>query len=125
MSGSKLSFSITSVPFDENYRPAQDTRITTNFANLARGESRQENLRNTLRMIDSRFNELAHWDNPDGDRYSVELDIISVGVNIDGEGDSDEFPLIEILETSIVDRQTGGRIDGHRGKQLLLLCAGL
>jgi Domain of unknown function (DUF1852) len=114
----KLSFSVTSVCFDENYRPAENTRITTNFANLARGENRRENLRNTLRMIDSRFNELAYWDNPDGDRWSVELDIISVGVNIDGEGDSDDFPLIEILETSIFDRQAGGRIAGIVGNNL-------
>lgn len=47
-------FTITSVPFDEDYRPSENTRITTNFANLARGEKRQENLRNVMRMIDSR-----------------------------------------------------------------------
>jgi radical SAM superfamily enzyme YgiQ (UPF0313 family) len=29
-------------------------------------------------MIDNRFNALAHWDNPEGDRYAVELTIISV-----------------------------------------------
>ena len=34
--------------FDENYNPSENTRTTTNFANLARGEKRQENLRNTL-----------------------------------------------------------------------------
>lgn len=33
--------------FDENYNPSENTRTTTNFANLARGEKRQENLRNT------------------------------------------------------------------------------
>ena len=71
-----FTFGIKSIAFDENYHPSDNTRITTNFANLARGTSRQENLRNTLRMIDNRFNELAHWDNPKGDRYSVELDII-------------------------------------------------
>lgn len=69
MSKSAFTFSIKSIAFDEDYRPADNTRITTNFANLARGESRQENLRNTLRMIDNRFNSLAHWDNPRGDRY--------------------------------------------------------
>ena len=74
----EFTFSIKSISFDENYHPAENTRITTNFANLARGASRQENLRNTLRMIDNRFNTLAHWDNPKGNRYSVELEIISV-----------------------------------------------
>lgn len=29
------SFQIKSIPFDENYHPSTDTRLTTNFANLA------------------------------------------------------------------------------------------
>lgn len=52
------SFQIKSIPFDENYHPSTDTRLTTNFANLARGDNRQENLRNVLRMINNRFNDL-------------------------------------------------------------------
>ena len=106
-------FSIKSIVFDENYHPSDSTRLTTNFANLARGERRQENLRNTLKMIDSRFNNLAHWDNPKADRYSVELEIISVALNIDAEGDN--IPLIEILKPNILDKKTGERIDGIAG----------
>ena len=67
----EFTFTIKSISFDENYNPSENTRITTNFANLARGEKRQDNLRNTLVMIDNRFNSLAHWDNPKADRYSV------------------------------------------------------
>ncbi len=78
--GTKLTFSIRSLRFDEHYQPSEQTRLTTNFANLARGERRQQNLRNTLAMINQRFNSLAHWDNPSGDRYSVELEIISVDI---------------------------------------------
>ncbi|WP_219117833.1 DUF1852 domain-containing protein [Janthinobacterium sp. UMAB-56] len=106
-------FSIKSIVFDEHYHPADNTRLTTNFANLARGNSRQENLRNTLRMIDNRFNNLAHWDNPNGDRYSVELEIISVELNIDVKGSN--IPLIEILKPTIIDKKTGERIDGIAG----------
>ncbi|WP_207888647.1 putative oxygenase MesX, partial [Pseudomonas sp. 30_B] len=90
-----FTFTIKSSTFDENYNPSENTRITTNFANLARGENRQENLRNTLKMIDNRFNTLAHWDNPKGDRYGVELEIISVEMNIDAEGKTTAFPAIE------------------------------
>ena len=107
MTNSGFTFTISSIPFDEDYRPADATRITTNFANLARGESRQENLRNTLRMIDNRFNSLAHWDNPTGNRYSVSLRIISVSLHVDGQEDVDGFPIIEILETAIIDKATG------------------
>jgi hypothetical protein len=110
-----FAFSIHRLAFDEDYRPADNSRITTNFANLARGESRRDNLRNTLRMIDNRFNSLAHWDNPRGDRYAVELEIISVEMQIHAQGSEDAFPLIEILQTNIVDRKTGERSQGIVG----------
>ncbi|HSX51827.1 MAG TPA: DUF1852 domain-containing protein [Cellvibrio sp.] len=110
-----FTFTIKSICFDENYRPSDNTRITTNFANLARGTSRQENLRNTLKMINNRFNALAHWDNPKGDRYSVELEIISVEMNIDAEKNGSALPLIEILKTNILDHQTNERIAGIVG----------
>lgn len=108
-----FSFTITSGRFDENYNPSENTRITTNFANLARGDNRQENLRNTLVMIDNRFNSLACWDNPKGERYAVELDIISVEMNIESSGKT--FPAIEILKTSIIDKKTNQRIEGITG----------
>ncbi len=66
-------------------------------------------------MIDNRFNALAHWDNPKGDRYSVELEIISVEMDIDTEGNGDTFPTIEILKTNIVDHKTNKRIEGIVG----------
>ena len=89
-----FTFTIKRIGFDEHYHPADSTRLTTNFANLARGESRQENLRNTLNMMNNRFNDLAHWDNPNGDRYSVEVEIVSADVDIEGNGEA--FPVIEM-----------------------------
>ncbi|MGD4318028.1 DUF1852 family protein, partial [Xanthomonas citri pv. citri] len=89
------------------------TRLTTNFANLARGEHRKQNLRNTLQMINHRFNDLAHWDNVTGDRYQVELEIVSAHLEIVGTKDS--FPAIEILKTVIFDTHTQQRIDGIVG----------
>ena len=115
MANSDFTFDIKRTALDEDYRPADNTRITTNFANLARGDSRRENLRNTLRMIDNRFNSLAHWDNPKSDRYAVELEIISAELNIGAETDRDTFPLIEILKTVIIDKVTGERFDGIVG----------
>ena len=108
-----FSFTIKRVCFDEDYRPSNNTRVTTNFANLARGEYRKANLRNALAMIDNRFNALASWDNPAGNRYSVELEIISVDIDIDGSGQT--FPTIEMLQTYIVDKQTNERINGNVG----------
>ncbi|MCG9581113.1 DUF1852 domain-containing protein [Vibrio tubiashii] len=109
----EFTFSIKSLSLDENYSPSDSTRITTNFANLARGESRQQNLRNALNMIDNNFNALAHWDNPNGDRYSVELEIVSVDMDI--EAGAESFPSIEVLKTYIVDHKTNERIEGIVG----------
>lgn len=112
---SEFTFRITTTRFDEDYSPSADSRITTNFANLARGEHRQENLRNALTMIDRRFNDLARWDNPEGDRYTLELEIVSVAVQFDDDGADREFPLLEVLDIVIVDRLTGARIPGIVG----------
>lgn len=108
-----FTFSINNTCLDENYQPSNNSRITTNFANLARGNSRQQNLRNALTMIDNSFNALAHWDNPTGSRYRVELEIISVDIDVAGNGQA--FPSIEILKTNIVDSKTNERIEGIVG----------
>ncbi len=105
--------SIKSIRFDEHYEPANNTRLTTNFANLARGESRQENLRRTIAMINTRFNSLATVDNPKADRYSLEIDIISAEIDIKGNGQT--FPFIEMLKSTIIDHQTGEHIEGMIG----------
>lgn len=109
----QFTFSVSSIGFDENYRPADNTRTTTNFANLARGDSREENLRNALKMINNSFNALAHWDNPKADRYSVELEIVSVEIKLDNNAEA--FPSIEVLKTYIVDHRTGERTEGIVG----------
>ncbi|WP_349975290.1 DUF1852 domain-containing protein [Pseudomonas sp. WHRI 8519] len=111
----EFAFALKSIRFDEHYQPSDNTRTTTNFANLARGASRQENLRNTLKMIDNRFNALAHWDNPNADRYAVELEIISVEMNIGAVRSTHALPLIEVLKTTVVDRHTNERIAGMVG----------
>lgn len=108
-------FEIKRFRFDENYHPSDRTRLTTNFANLARGESRQENLRNVLRMIDNRFNDLAHWDNANRDRYTLELEIVSVEMDLTFAGKSGSFPLIEVLYTTIIDKNANKRIEGLAG----------
>lgn len=110
-----FTFSFTTTRFDEDYSPSESSRITTNFANLARGEHRRQNLRNALTMINRRFNDLAHWDNPTRDRYTVELDIVSVQLEFTAEGTDRQFPLLEVLDTQIVDRRTGIRHHGIVG----------
>lgn len=113
MTPETFTFKIESLRFDESYAPAGSTRLTTNFANLARGAHRKQNLSNALRMIDNRFNDLAQWDNPEADRYAVALDIISVGMDLGGSGPA--FPAIEVLKTTIHDKKTDTQIEGLVG----------
>lgn len=108
-----FTFTLKRLRFDEEYCPSENTRLTTNFANLARGKQRRENLRNTLTMINNRFNALAQWDNPQRNRYAVELDIISADIDVEGNGNS--FPSIEVLHAQILDNKTQQRIDGMVG----------
>lgn len=108
-----IEFKFNSTDFDENYVPQNSSRATTNFANLARGENRKNNLCNTIKMINNRFNTLANWDNPDKNRYSVELEIVSVDIKLDVSKET--FPSIEILKTYIVDHKLGKRTEGIVG----------
>lgn len=109
----ELLFKIKRIPFDEHYQPSDSTRLTTNFANLARGENRQQNLRKAIAMINNRFNSLADWDNPTGNRYAVELEIISVDIDI--ERNNNDFPIIEVLKTSVLDTLHNKRYEGIVG----------
>ena len=110
-----FTFSISTTRFDENYSPSENSRTTTNFANLARGEHRQQNLRRTLSTINHRFNDLARRDNPNRDRYSVDLEIISADLQFRADDANHRFPLIEVLDIRIDDHLTGDRLPGIVG----------
>ncbi|MGL3200019.1 MULTISPECIES: putative oxygenase MesX [Curtobacterium] len=116
-----LTFGITRTRFDEDYSPSDSSRLTTNFANLARGEHRQQNLRNALSLINGRLNELADAaessaaSSATGARYRVELDIVSVSMEFVDEGAAERFPLLEMLDVTIVDQHTGERHQGILG----------
>lgn len=64
------------------------------FAKVAK--NCKENLQNVIAMIDKRFNDLANWDNPTNDRYSVKLEIVSI--DIDMEGKRYFFPALDRLK---------------------------
>lgn len=108
---SDFSFSIKRIAFNENYKPADSTRLTTNFANLARGDHRKQNLKNALTMMNNRLNDLVYWDNPNADRYELLLDIVSAELHLQGQ----DFPTMEILQPTIVDKKTNKHIKGIAG----------
>ncbi len=91
----------------------QKTRVLPRTLRIWRAGKSSAELTQYLKMIDNRFNSLAYWDNPKGDLYSVELEIISVDMSIKGQ--NGVFPVIEILQTAILDKKIGERIDGIVG----------
>jgi hypothetical protein len=110
-----LTFALTTQRFDEDYQPCPATRLTTNFANLARGATAKANLRRALAMIDNRFNALAYWDNRTGERYRLELDIVTVELALEYGDKIARFPMVELLESTLLDTATGQRIPGILG----------
>lgn len=106
-----FTFAIKRIQFDEDYTPADSTRLTTNFANLARGENRKQNLKNAITMMNNRLNDLADWDNPTADRYAIELDIITAELHLQGK----DFATMEVLQPTIIDKKHGKRIKGIVG----------
>ncbi|MCZ4521603.1 DUF1852 family protein [Rhodococcus ruber] len=109
------TFSIRTTRFDEDYTPSTNSRHTTNFANLARGENGRRNLRSAMTMMHTRLNELVQDDDPRGDRYLLELDIISVDLHLESVGADAAFPVMEVLDVGIVDTATGTRTKGIVG----------
>lgn len=111
----EITFSLSRTAFTEDYSPSDSSRATTNFANLAKGERRKANLQRTLRMMNNRLNALADWDNAAADRYALELDIISVSMSLGETGPINALPLIEFLDTRVIDRKKNIRINGMTG----------
>jgi hypothetical protein len=105
----------STTPLDENFLPAQSSRLTTNFANLARGPHRQTHLRQVLGDINLRLRELmplAGYANAD---YEIDLQILSFFGSFEA---GTPFPLYEMLEATIVDPGTGSRLPGAIGHNL-------
>ena len=87
----QFTYTIKRTLFDENYNPSGKCAYYNQLCYLARGENRQENLRNTLAMINNRFNNLAHWDNPKGDRYAVRAGNYFSRMKFNATGDTFQY----------------------------------
>ena len=110
-----FTFSITTTRFDEDYSPSESSRITTNFANLARGELRQQNLRNALAMIRPPIQRPCGLGQPEpGPLHRRARDRLRRAAVRRG-GQDQEFPLFEVLDIQIVDRRNGVRHHGIVG----------
>jgi hypothetical protein len=100
--GFKLNKIIT--PYNIDYVPSSRSRLTTNFANLARGKDRKRNLQGLFNMIDNRINSLLPKDNDEANRYQVHLEIITVLLSF-SDNNKQSFPITEMLKIEVEDRR--------------------
>lgn len=99
-----LEFYLKQIPYNVNYKPTQLTRMTTNYANLARGELRQSNIKSVLKIINTKLNKILRQNSSTQERYEIDLFINQIAVRLNS---NDEwFPLIEMLGANIIDKNS-------------------
>jgi hypothetical protein len=99
-----LELKLDSTPFDADYVPASGTRLTTNFANLAKDPvGRSERIGITLGKMQERF-DLLLGASGDASRHRLGLEIVTISIRFAEAGDW--FPMTEMLRCRIRDRIT-------------------
>lgn len=106
-----LELEILRTPFDHNYIPAEDTRLTTNFANIAKESvGRPERLARMLDLMGSRAGKLLG----EAGRYSITIEIIRVKIRF-ADISTCWFPMAEMLATRLHDLIHGRIMPGLIG----------
>lgn len=106
-----LELEILSTPFDSFYQPPEDTRLTTNFANLAKDPfGRQDRISGVLDGMGRRAGELLG----EADRYAVNIDIVRLQIRFEENG-GHWFPIAEMLKARLHDRTQNRLLSGLLG----------
>ena len=105
---------ITNTPLDTGYVPAISSRLTTNYANLAKDpKGRSERIKSVLATINKRFC-LALGEREDAERFQLAIDILTINIRF-GDSVSEWFPMTEILSCRIYDRLHARWLPGPQG----------
>ena len=106
-----MELEILLTPFDPSYRPTDRTRLTTNFANLAKDPvGRADRIARVLDLIGRRAGELLG----DAGAYAVSIDILRVQMRFGGDAGG-WFPIAEMLATRLQDRARDRILPGPIG----------
>jgi len=109
-----MEFRMSSTPFDQGYIPHSGSRLTTNFANLAKDpHSRPERIGATLARIENRFHALI-GEEGDSSRYQLEWKILTFSIRFP-DGNNAWFSMTETLRCVIRDRFLGIDLPGPTG----------
>lgn len=106
-----LKLEILHTPFDPSYQPGDGTRLTTNFANLAKEPvGRAARLARVLAGMGRRAGELLGQTG----RYAVAIDIVRVQIRFEDEG-GQWFPIAEMLVPKLHDHALDRILPGPIG----------
>lgn len=106
-----MELEILRTPFDSLYQPADGTRLTTNFANLAKDPlGRVDRLARVLGGMGRRAGELLGQ----ADRYAMTIEIVRVQIRFEGN-DGCWFPIAEMLKARLHDRAQDRLLSGPLG----------
>ncbi len=109
-----FQISLTTTPFDAGYAPAPHSRLTTNFANLAKHpDGRAQRIAATLARIERRFHGLLR-EPGDSARYRIGLEILTISIRFP-DGPDAWFPMTETLRCRVFDRHEGRELAGLTG----------
>jgi Domain of unknown function (DUF1852) len=110
-----LTWKLDRTPFNIDFVPSEDTRATTNYANLARDPvTRKQNLSMLFGLINQVLNQQMEGDST-STRYTVSLDILSVRALLDEIPSFTGFRLTEVMCASVLDTHTGECYSGPTG----------
>lgn len=105
------SFSFKRSPFNANYVPNKNSRLTTNFANISKNPlGRRQRIQGVLKEMDKQLNHLMGTE----DIFMLSIEIISAEIKFEGDG-YDWFPLFEFLDVNISNKLTGKTYEGPFG----------
>jgi hypothetical protein len=96
-----LEFNLRKIPYNVDYKPDKLTRITTNYANLARGHSRKDNIKFTFELINTTLNKILTPQSFTNLNYKIDLFINQVIVRF--HPNDEWFPLVEMLGANVID----------------------
>ena len=110
-----LQLTLQRTPVDTNYKPAAQSRQTTNIVNLARHEpTRVQNLEKLLATIANRFAALLPAPANAWPAARLRLELLSIGATF-ANCNREAFPIVECLAVVFEDPLTGKQLAGPQG----------
>ena len=105
------TFSFKRTPFNADYEPDKNSRLTTNFANISKNPTgRKQRIEGILQEMNKQLNDLIETAEP----FKLAIEIVSAEIKFEGDG-FDWFPLFEFLDVTITNTLTGETFEGPFG----------